>query len=230
MSPLEELISRLPEKARILDYGCYEWPTYNISKTLGRGDLKQHGCDLKAYSEIPDDAEFHLIDLATSNILDCPDDYFDLIVASHVIEHIEKPTMFFEALLRKCKAGGLIYFEAPSDRSAIVKSDAEYKSHSFLSFWDDPTHIRPWTPAAFYRLALSYDCHLRQSKYMSSLKDKILYPFKWLYAKITKDGYLLTDATWAAKGWLCYAIIEKPLSFKGAPEYKYISLKKKNLP
>ncbi|NDH08804.1 MAG: hypothetical protein EBY16_04185 [Gammaproteobacteria bacterium] len=32
------------------------------------------------------------------------------------------------------------------------------RDHQFLSFWDAPTHIRPWTPGALYRLALSCYC------------------------------------------------------------------------
>ena len=148
-----------------------------------------------------------------------------MIVLSHVIEHSQAPLKLFEALLRVCKPGGVIYIEAPSDRSLLVKSDPNFKSNSFLSFWDDPTHIRPWTPAAFYRLALSYDCELIESKYITSIKAKLLHPFKWLLAKVSNDSQLLTDSTWAKNGWLCYAVIKKPHNLSEVPQYKYVSLK-----
>jgi hypothetical protein len=30
------------------------------------------------------------------------------------------------------------------------------EGHAFTSFWDDPTHVRPWPLAALYRLGLSW--------------------------------------------------------------------------
>ena len=105
-------------------------------------------------------------------------DHFDLVIASHVLEHSTDPLALFCELARVTKPGGKLYIEAPSDRALLVNSDADVESHSFFSFWDDPTHRRPWPPAALYRLAILYGLIPRQCRYITSLKEKILLPLR----------------------------------------------------
>lgn len=154
-----------------------------------------------------------------------PDDSFDLVVASHVIEHVADPIRLFGELARVCKPDGVIYIEAPSDRSLAPKSDAEIYSHSFYSFWDDPTHIRPWTPAALYRLAICHGFPVIKTAYMTSWRAKIAFPFQWLFYSLAKNGHKLTEIYWEARGWSCYAVIKKPPQINGKPDFKYLSLK-----
>ncbi len=216
---LEQLISKLPEKARVLDYGCFGW---KLPKISSRADIEHHGCDMMLPDGKPEHASFHLVDSVARKI-PVPDNYFDLVVASHVIEHVVDPIELFQELARVCKPAGQIYIEAPSDKSVLVHSDAAVEAHSFYSFWDDPTHLRPWTPAALYRLAICHGCMPVKVEYMYSLKERILWPLKRIiYAG---NGHKLTELLWLARGWSCYAVIEKPAAIIGTPIFKYLSLK-----
>ena len=218
---MKKLLALLPPAARVLDYGCFGWKLTNITN---RSDLEYHGCDIILPDGKPSAAIFHKVDPVARKI-DVEDNFFDLVIASHVLEHVTDPIDLFQELGRVCKPGGKIYIETPSDRSAMVKSDGNIKSHSFYSFWDDPTHIRPYSPAALYRLAIGHGYKPLQVKYITSLKDKFLFPMRWVFYSFTKNGHKLTDALWAAIGWSCFAIIEKPFQSSGKPIFKYVSLK-----
>lgn len=87
--------------------------------------------------------------------LEVTDDTADLTIARHVIEHLHHPVEFVSELGRITRPGGVIFIEAPSELSTFARSADNVEEHRFDSFWDDPTHVRPYTPAAFYRLALS---------------------------------------------------------------------------
>lgn len=62
-----------------------------------------------------------------------PDGQFDLIYASHVLEHIPKEKFFsvFRELHRILASGGLLTFQVPK-----AGSD---------NYWTDPTHTMPFT-------------------------------------------------------------------------------------
>jgi len=91
-------------------------------------------------------------------VIELPDGAADVVIASHVLEHVVAPVEFMWELMRITRLGGLIWIEAPSELAARPISSDDAEDHSFVSFWDDPTHIRPWTPGALYRLALSCCC------------------------------------------------------------------------
>ena len=80
----------------------------------------------------------------------------DLVISSHCLEHSSRPVEYFGALVRACRTGGTVYAECPSELSAFVTSSDDPRDHCFNSFWDDPTHVRPWPPGALYRLAIGH--------------------------------------------------------------------------
>lgn len=221
---LEQVLRALPAAAQVMDYGCFGWTIHAQAKALGRDDVRHSGTDIVKPAHVPADANFFLTQMA-DNKIDCDSDTFDLVVASHVLEHVTQPMALFAELLRICKPGGKIYIETPSDRSLQVKSSSDPENHAFLNFWDDPTHVRPYTPAAFYRMAISFGCRPLACGYMTAPFAWLAYPFKRLLAWWRDDGDALTWATWQAKRWACYTVIEKPADMAGALEYRYISLK-----
>lgn len=76
--------------------------------------------------------EFHEID-AGSELLPLSAQSVDLIVLNHVIEHIAEVDFFVRQLRRVLVPGGTVYIRTPNlDR---VK----------WAFWDDYTHVRPFT-------------------------------------------------------------------------------------
>ena len=220
---LEQAILALPAGAKLLDFGCFGWTLHKQATAL-RDDLGHYACDAYAPHDIPDDVKFFAV-AAESRAVPCDDDFFDLVVASHVLEHVSDPLAFFAELARICKPGGKIYIETPSDRSLLVKSDGDVASHSFFSFWDDPTHLKPWSPAALYRLAISFGFRPTEVGYFGTMWDKVLLPLHTIKAWISGDRHALTNAVWKAHKWACGMVAEKPPRTAGKPDYVYLSLK-----
>lgn len=221
---LDALIQAVPQNGRVLDYGCFNWCVHRRTHELGRSDILHAGVDTKEPVSIPNGVDFYAVDVQ-SNRTAADADRFDLVVASHLLEHVADPVGVFAELVRLCKPGGHIYLECPSDRSVRVKSSCDPENHAFLSFWDDPTHIRPWTPAAFYRLGISFGIEPLKAAYIGGIMDKILFIPRYVWGGIRKDGDFMTAAVWRATKWACLAVFQKPHDVKGLPAYRYISLK-----
>lgn len=146
---VEQIIGRLPEGATVLDVGCFGWRL--AEQALARR-LQLVGVDLMEPPGRPQGVGYASIE---NNQILMPDSRCDLLVASHVLEHVVDATRFMRELMRVAKPGGLIFMESPSELACITPASNDPTDHRFINFWDDPTHIRPWTPGAMYRLALS---------------------------------------------------------------------------
>lgn len=96
------------------------------------------------YNNSPEDIDAidHLVqtDLTQLNLSELKDDFYDVIVMSHVIEHLENGDEVIKGLLAKLKINGVIYIEFPSPHSVDLPSKKET-----LNFYDDPTHVRVYT-------------------------------------------------------------------------------------
>lgn len=220
---LRKLYPPLPRNGTVLDIGCLDFLEVRRAHETGRGDLQQCGVD---YSEtpdhIPDGFVYKRVDLNVSR-LPFDDDRFDLVVARHIIEHLRDPILFFGDCLRVMKPGGLLFIEAPSERSQLLPGmPFSHDSFFSLSFFDDPTHIgRPWTPQAFYRLTKYYTCIPVKVGYVTSLKRRLTFPFFLPYALLTRNGKLLEVTIWRSLGWTSYAIVKKPDHLSGNPVFTY---------
>ncbi len=182
---LDDVLAELTGNATILDVGCYGW-------RLGGTTHHLIGIDRVEPPGRPATAGFATMNGAR---IDLPDDTGDLTVASHVLEHISEPVAFFAELVRITRPGGLIWLESPSELAALPRSSDDPQDHEFRNFWDDPTHIRPWPPAALYRLALT--CHSRP---LTCLRAHNAMPVSRLIA-------------------------QKPATLRGAPAPRYVTLR-----
>ncbi len=144
-----DIVRRLPRGATVADIGCYGWLLGDAAHETG---INLVGVDQAEPPGRPSHARFVR---GWGVDIDLPDDSCDLVVAGHVLEHVADGVAFTAALLRIVKPGGHLWIETPSELSCLAKSTDEPDDQSFRSFWDDPTHIRPWTPGALYRLAIS---------------------------------------------------------------------------
>ena len=68
------------------------------------------------------------------------DNYYDFIIMSHVIEHLEDPREILVALASKIKAGGIFYLAFPAEDTIYFPS-----AEGTLNFYDDNTH--KWIPS-----------------------------------------------------------------------------------
>ena len=220
---LVDLISSAPHGGSVLDVGCEGFKQAAAAESNGRTDLTHAGVDYIDRSGLaPTGFDFQVADLNTDNI-PFGDDQFDLVVASHVIEHVSDPIALFSELVRVAKPGGAIYLEAPSDRSLLLPGMPFVNDDMYtLSYFDDPTHTqRPWTPMAFYKLAKYFGCNPEKVQYNSSKKKMLLYPFVIAYALLTRSPRMLETWSWSALGWACSAVVRKPQDLSGPPTFEY---------
>lgn len=144
-----DLVRSLPHGATVVDVGCYGWLLGEASRASG---VQYLGVDRVEPPARPAHARFVR---ASEGAIDLPDDQCELAVASHVLEHIADPIEFMAELMRIVKPGGQLWMESPSELGCQSVASDDVEDQRFLSFWDDPTHVRPWSPGAFYRLAIS---------------------------------------------------------------------------
>ena len=124
---------------RVLDIGCgSKSPTltkYWINTSEYHGvDNGYWEDDVEGYGDID---KFYMLDLNDGLLDKIPQDYFDIIILSHVIEHINNGEFIISSLCSKLKKHGVIYIETPSIKTINYPS-----AIGFLNFYDDPTHIR----------------------------------------------------------------------------------------
>jgi len=208
----------------VLDIGCLGFREVYNAQQMGREDIKHIGVDYMPPDEgvVPEGYSFKQVDL-NEDKLPFADDSIDGVVASHVLEHLKDPVGFIRECIRVCKPGGVVYLEAPSERSLLIPG-MPFKHDMFfsISFYDDPTHIsRPWTPQAFYRLACYFTCKPLLVGYVTSWKHRLLFPFSLPFALITKNGKWLERILWLTLGWSCYVLLQKPVNSHGELPFFY---------
>lgn len=127
----------------LLDVGS---GNHSASKTKNLfPDCEYHGIDIdRNFNNDERDFEachsFYEMDLSQLEFGTIPDNYFDFIRMTHVIEHLHNGDKVIECLAPKLKSGGYIYIEYPGARSLTLPS-----MHGTLNFHDDPTHVRVYS-------------------------------------------------------------------------------------
>lgn len=125
---------------RLLDVGA---GSHSASKTKKcYPHCEYHGIDItRNYENDENDFKamsgFYEMDLTQLEFSSIPDNYFDVIMMSHIIEHLSNGDQVIQGLLPKLKTGGFIYIEYPAERSTRLPS-----MKRTLNFYDDPTHVR----------------------------------------------------------------------------------------
>ncbi|MDJ0798472.1 MAG: class I SAM-dependent methyltransferase [Calothrix sp. MO_167.B12] len=167
----------------ILDIGCGNHSPRLTKKWFPNSIY--HGVDRYAYNNDKEDYEvmdqYFEIDLATGS-LDClENDFYDVIILNHVIEHLANSLSLIEKLCQKLKLGGKIYIEYPGVRSLTLPS-----MKGCLNFCDDSTHIRVYSVQEVANTLLSNSCKILEAGTRRIWLRIILFPV--LYIKYALKG------------------------------------------
>lgn len=153
-------------------------------------------------------------------------DTFDLVVCSHVLEHIKTPVELYGEMVRVLRPGGHLFIESPSDRACWFSFPFFQNWYMILSFYDDPTHTgRPWTPQALFRLAKYWNVKPITSCYDWSFLAMLTFIPAILFYFVTKNRDKFIQHYWHAIGWSCYSLSQKPLNILGKSNFSYYSFK-----
>ncbi len=124
----------------LLDVGA---GSHSATKTKKEYPLcNYYGIDItKSYENDEADFQamsgFYQMDLTQLNFSEIPDNFFDVIVMSHIIEHLSNGDQVIAGLMPKLKKNGFVYIEYPCEASTKLPS-----MKRTLNFYDDPTHVR----------------------------------------------------------------------------------------
>ncbi len=188
----------------ILDIGCGNHSPSVTKKYFP--ECRYYGLDKDIYNN--DEADFKLmtkfykLDLETDSLKEVPDNFFDVVIMSHVIEHLINGIEVVEIISKKLKKGGRIYIETPSVRSLSLPSQP-----GTLNFCDDETHKKLYNLIDVANVLIKYDIKIIKA---GIRRDKvgILFSPYFILKKIIKGESLSGFGIWDITGfaWFIFAV------------------------
>lgn len=124
---------------KVLDVGCGN-DSCKLTKFWLNVD-QYHGVDKSYWNGQKEDYarmdKIFFLDLDENALEDLPEQFYDVVIFSHVIEHLANGYSVLGRLGSKVAPGGVIYVETPSYRTLNFP-----RAIGFLNFYDDVTHKR----------------------------------------------------------------------------------------
>lgn len=202
--------------ARILDVGCG-----NHSPTVTKQyfpHCRYEGVDRERWNrDEHDDAAmdaFHEIDLDRPELLAAlPSAAYDLVLCSHVLEHLRDPWSVIPELARTVKPGGHIYIEVPAKRSLRLPRarNGFFGIRGCLNFEDDPTHRSLVSIERTGELLTRAGLRVVRRGKRFLLRRAVLLPL-YAAAGLVLRGYIPASVVWDVLGFADVIVAERPPS------------------
>lgn len=201
---------RLKEKINILDVGCgyhsAELTRYYFPECRYYG-LDKSNINLENLKKIKQFKYFWKIDLEKSNLNEIPNNFFDLIILSHVIEHLRNGEIVLLNLFKKLKKNGILYLEFPSFHTKDLPS---LKRLGYtLNFYDDSTHIRMYTLKELKNFLIINNFKILKAGLYQDLKKIVLLPLLFSYFLIARKFPELIAIIWNLLGFCSFIVALK---------------------
>ena len=192
--------------ASVLDIGVG-----NHSATVTKGwfpDCHYYGVDLdRNYNNNQADFDameaFYAMDLTRLDFSSIPNQFFDVILLAHVIEHLPNGDQVLTGLLPKLKPGGIIYLEYPSLQSTHLPH-----MPGTLNFFDDITHCRIYTLNELYNLLMAQGMTVLQGGTRRDWVRVALLPLLILNS-LRVFGFISGGCFWDLLGFAEYVVASK---------------------
>lgn len=201
-----KFLKKLAQSKKVLELGCGRGNNCVEIKAICPG-IEIYGIDLLEKCEVPEFVNYIKSNLDTEP-LPYRNEFFDGIIMTHVIEHLNHPLQLGSEINRVLKRGSIIYVETPNWTTMFVPSFGfKREQHNPFNFFDDPTHIKAWSKHGLFEF-LSQDCKLHVSK-VGTVRNWARIPFDPLLIlrgliKGTRSD--IVSGFWNLYGWCIYAI------------------------
>ncbi|MEI7595070.1 MAG: class I SAM-dependent methyltransferase [Bacteroidota bacterium] len=194
------------QKLTILDVGAGSHSPSITKQWLS--NCTYHGIDItNNYRNSENDLNlmdsFFILDLTALNFDSIQDNFYDVIIMSHIIEHLHNGDQVIRLLSKKLKANGVIYIEYPSERSTRLPS-----MRDTLNFYDDPTHCRIYTLSEIKSILENSNFQILEFGTRRHWINIFLIPIKLVY-NLIKIGHLPGGMFWDICGFAEYTIARK---------------------
>lgn len=160
-------------KLLINEIGFQEWENCSLLD-LGCADkFLKHPCESEGWSYTG--LDYSDVNFETEN-LPINSNNFNIVICLAVLEHLRDPSNFLREIYRSLKPGGIVYLSTPNFRM------------DWKNFYNDPTHVKPYTPES-----LEYLLELSGFKKISTFPGLRCKNIKWYRGKYRffKAYYLL---------------------------------------
>lgn len=188
-----------------LDVGSGSGSPHKTAKFFSQ--VHYYGIDRTNYRNSDEDMKlmkaYYEMDLTQLQFDAIPNHFFDMVMMSHVIEHLHNGDKVIEGLSTKLKKGGKIYIEYPGLRSTKLPS-----MRDTLNFYDDDTHVRIYSIAEIEALLKKQGFKIIKSGTRRYWPYILALPIT-LITETLKKGYLPGGVFWDLLGFAEYVFAEK---------------------
>jgi SAM-dependent methyltransferase len=150
LSRLEKALSMCgrKESLKVLDIGCADGRALNWYKQVRSFKVETFGVDFDEKAvELAREAG-HTVYSGRFEEAQIPEQYFDLVVATHVIEHVADPKAFAKKAFEVLKPGGIFLIETPN----IEAADARLFKNRHWGGYHFPRHWIFYSPTTLKKL------------------------------------------------------------------------------
>lgn len=146
---------------------------------------------------------FYEMDLTALHYDKIPDNHFDFIRMTHIIEHLQNGDDVIKALLPKLKPGGYLYIEYPGRKSTKLPS-----MNGTLNFYDDPGHVRIYSVRELTQLLTSNGATIVSSGTRRNWAFLVAMPFR-IIGSLLKGKKPLGNMFWDILGFAEFVYAKK---------------------
>jgi 2-polyprenyl-3-methyl-5-hydroxy-6-metoxy-1,4-benzoquinol methylase len=165
------------DRLTILDVGCADGQALNYFREFHGENIETHGVDFSSSATEEAARQGHITYTGRFEDIDLPNDYFDLVVATHVIEHVENPRTFADKIYRILRPGGIFWFETPniSCLDAKIFKNNHWGGYHFPRHWFffDQQSIKQLAKLTGYEIAM-IDFYPTAVFWYASVRSKII--------------------------------------------------------
>ena len=205
-----------PHMTRVLDIGSGDgalhfWKSWGVPD---RSDIVLYGCDLFLGKYADKYEQFFTLNLDEQGF-PFEDETMDIVYTTHVLEHLHNPQLLLREILRCLKKGGYAYIEQPNYNSLLTPQREKFIINgvevSTTYFFDDPTHVRPYSGLEVFAKLLDID---RNIEYIQGgqISNPYLADLLLSYGYNNNDSECMTYGVCLKSGWSDYVIIRKKLA------------------